>query len=59
MPLGPATVYELALADGTNLKLVQPRGPGAEALPPGTPTVAVPISPESCRVFPADSDTPT
>jgi putative spermidine/putrescine transport system ATP-binding protein len=56
MPLGPATVYELALADGSTLKLVQSREPGAEALRPGTVSVASPLSPDACLVFAADSD---
>ena len=51
MPLGPAIVYEVEIADGTLLKLSEPRTDAA--LPaPETPAWVEVASPEACQVFP-------
>ncbi|MEN8198035.1 MAG: ABC transporter ATP-binding protein, partial [Pseudomonadota bacterium] len=51
MPLGPSTVYEAALSDGTAIKIVADRDQGADGYRPGDPVLIALASKTSCRVF--------
>ncbi len=51
LPLGATIVHELRLADGTTLKVSEPRKAGAEPLAGGTPVYVSPASPRAATVF--------
>lgn len=51
MPLGSTIVHEARLADGTGVKLAEPREAGTEPLQPGTPVTLAPASPTAANVF--------
>ncbi len=53
LPLGATIVYEVRLANGTAIKIAEPREAGAEPLAPGTPICLAPKGPRLATVFPA------
>ena len=52
MPLGPATVFDTALADGTSVKVTRERTQEAAPVSPGSDVGLVPRSPAAGAVFP-------
>ena len=53
LPLGATIVHEVRLADGTSLKISEPRTAGMEPLAAGTPIRLAPVTRHSATVFPA------
>lgn len=53
MPLGSTIVHEARLADGTGVKLAEPREAGTEPLQPGTQVTLAPASTTAANVFKA------
>jgi putative spermidine/putrescine transport system ATP-binding protein len=51
MPMGALVVHEVRLADGTALKIAQPRRPGMMPRPAGTAVRLKPASPSAVRIF--------
>ena len=53
MPLGSTIVHEARLANGTGVKLAEPREAGTEPLQPGTPVTLSPASATAANIFKA------
>lgn len=53
MPLGPSIVYEVKTAEGTSIKVTEPRAPKDAPLKPGDPVAVTLSSLRDCAVFPA------
>ena len=51
LPLGATIVHELRLADGTTVKISEPRAAGAEPLATGTRVTIAPVSAEAATAF--------
>ena len=54
LPLGASTIYEVRTASGLRIKVTQPRGMGAAALPTGETLYLTLTSTEACSIFPVD-----
>ncbi|MBR0567299.1 ABC transporter ATP-binding protein [Azoarcus sp. L1K30] len=52
MPLGPQVLYDIAVGDGTDIKVSVPRKRGDEFLLSGTRIFAAPVPPAGYRAFP-------
>ena len=58
LPLGPTLIYDLLLADGTEIRTCEMRGPDTPLVSRGE-HVFVEIDAARCHVFPADREAPS
>jgi putative spermidine/putrescine transport system ATP-binding protein len=54
MPLGPQVIYDVETADGAGIKISHSRDAAARLIESGSVIHFGPISPDACRVFPAE-----
>jgi putative spermidine/putrescine transport system ATP-binding protein len=54
MPLGPQVIYDVETADGAGVKISHSRDAAARLIESGSVIHFGPISPDACRVFPAE-----